>query len=103
MHINQASSDLRTQIAEHNSRQLLLYVGLVRCATEIRTIMRTIFLHNVAIFNFLLRYTRQAPRLPATPGFDEPAELEDVFGRSIPIHTQLITSWEVRWHLGGIK
>lgn len=95
MHIDQSSVDLRTQIAEQNTRQLLFYLGLIRCATEIRCIVNAIILSNIAIFRMVLEFARQATRLLATPGFDEPAVLEDVFGRRMPIHTQLITSWKV--------
>lgn len=90
MKIDQTSIELRSQIAEQDSRQLQVQLGLARCATEIRAIIRAIFLSNVAIFCLILRYAGQATSLPATPGF-----VEDVVEGCLSIYTQLVTSWEM--------
>ena len=84
--------DLQLQIAEQRSLRVLLYAGLTQCATQVQRAFQMIFFANVALFYSMIRTTRA---LPARVLFDEPAVLEDAFGRHMPIHTQCINSWEV--------
>ncbi|KAM0722482.1 hypothetical protein Q7P37_001923 [Cladosporium fusiforme] len=94
LHMDQTLGDVQMRLAEQNSLQLMLYIKLLHCATELQSIMRIIVFANIALFHSILRAARHARSLPATPGFDEPAVLEDAFGRQMLIHTQTITSWK---------
>lgn len=85
-------ADTQLQTAEQRSLRMLLHAGLAQCGTQVQNAVQLIFFANIALFYSMIR---TASAVPPRVLFDEPAVLEDAFGRHVPIHTQCISSWEV--------
>ena len=81
---------------ENRFLQLLIYVGLMHCASEIRGAARMILLANLTMFHALIRSIRTGCEMPRRVGLGEFAVLEDAFGRQMPISTQFVSDWIVR-------
>lgn len=95
VHIDASSDSVKLQISEYRSLQVLLYIGLLHCATELRDVIQTVILAKFAFLSALLRSPRAATLMPARMIFNEPAVLEDAYGRRLPIETDFVSSWEV--------
>lgn len=95
LRMESVSTDMQLQIAEQRSLRLLLHAGLTRCANQVQRIVQLIFVANIALFHSIVRSALNERAIPQRVLFDEPAVLEDAFGRHMPIHTQCINSWEV--------
>lgn len=90
------------QLTESRSLKLLIYVGLVHCATELRFLVRAVILANIALFRAVICGARIHKELSVRVSFEEPAVVEDTLGRHFPVHTQCITSWKVGIYLPHI-
>ncbi|GAB7328780.1 hypothetical protein MBLNU13_g00675t2 [Cladosporium sp. NU13] len=96
LHVDQiAVAVVQQQRAESESLQMLIYFGLMHCASEIRNAARTILLANLVLLHALVRYARTGWDLPARVGLGEFSTLEDAFGRLMPIPTQFISDWQI--------
>jgi hypothetical protein len=95
LQLDSVSANMQSRIAEQRSLQILLYVGLMRCTTQVQSVVRMIFVANIALFYSVMEAITSTRELPSRISFDAPAVLEDAFGRCMPIHAQCINSWKV--------
>jgi uncharacterized membrane protein len=96
VHVDQlATAAMQQQRVENRSLQLLIYVGLMHCASEIRGLGRMVLLANLALFHALVKSARSGWSMPTRIGIGEYAVLEDAFGRQMPISTQFVSDWKV--------